>query len=50
MTCRAPQRAAVSAAFGLAEATGPADPLQLYLACLTLLSQQSGRPPAAAGG
>jgi len=40
----AAQRSALSAAFGLGETTsGPADPLQLYLACLTLLSQQSGR-------
>jgi DNA-binding CsgD family transcriptional regulator len=37
------QRAAFSAAFGLGDESRPADPLQLYLACLTLLSQQSGR-------
>lgn len=41
-----PQRSALAAAFGLAETIpGPADPLQLYLACLTLLSQQSGQAP-----
>ena len=45
MTCRPPQRAALSAAFGLAETPGPPDPLQLYLACLTLLSQQAGDAP-----
>jgi DNA-binding CsgD family transcriptional regulator len=42
----AAQGSALNAAFGLAETTsGPADPLQLYLACLTLLSQQSDRVP-----
>jgi len=40
------QRAALSAAFGLTETIpGPVDPLQLYLACLTLLSQQSNQTP-----
>lgn len=40
------QRSALSAAFGLTETIPPsADPLQLYLACLTLLSQQAGRAP-----
>jgi DNA-binding CsgD family transcriptional regulator len=40
------QRSALSAAFGLGDTTaGPADPLQLYLACLTLLSQQSVQAP-----
>jgi DNA-binding CsgD family transcriptional regulator len=37
----AAQRAAFSAAFGLAGGSRSADPLQLYLACLTLLSQQA---------
>src|ERR1700761_3972101 len=44
-TLPAPQRAAVSAAFGLAEAARPTDPLLLYLGCLTLLSQHSERVP-----
>jgi DNA-binding CsgD family transcriptional regulator len=42
----APQRSALATAFGLAETIpGPVDPLQLYLACLTLLSQQAGQVP-----
>jgi DNA-binding CsgD family transcriptional regulator len=42
----APQRSALATAFGLAETIdGPVDPLQLYLACLTLLSQQAGHAP-----
>jgi len=36
-------RLAFDASFGLAEAAQPAGPLQLYLSCLTLLSQQSER-------
>ena len=40
------QRSALGAAFGLAETIpGSPDPLQLYLASLTLLSQQAGRAP-----
>jgi DNA-binding CsgD family transcriptional regulator len=39
----AAQRAALAAAFGLAEPAEPAGPLTLYLACLTLLSQQAGQ-------
>src|ERR1700761_8705586 len=41
----AAQRAALGAAFGLAETPEPPGPLQLYLACLTLLSQQAGEAP-----
>jgi len=40
------QRSALSAAFGLTETVPRStDPLQLYLACLTLLSQQAGDAP-----
>ena len=39
------QRAAFNAAFGLARSSGSADPLQLCIACLTLLSQQSDQAP-----
>jgi DNA-binding CsgD family transcriptional regulator len=40
------QQAALGTAFGLADTSpGPVDPLQLYLAGLTLLSQQSGVTP-----
>ncbi|HEX2820274.1 MAG TPA: AAA family ATPase [Streptosporangiaceae bacterium] len=39
------QRAAFNAALGLARGRGSADLLQLYIACLALLSQQSGQAP-----
>jgi DNA-binding CsgD family transcriptional regulator len=39
------QRATVNSAFGLARGSGPAHLLQLYIACLTLLSQQSEHAP-----
>jgi DNA-binding CsgD family transcriptional regulator len=47
----AAQRTALGAAFGLAQppeqaqSPEPSGPLQLYLACLTLLSQQAGQAP-----
>jgi hypothetical protein len=42
----AAQRSALSAAFGLTETVPRSpDPLQLYLACLTLLSQQADHAP-----
>ena len=39
------QRVTFNAALGLARDSGPADLLQLYIACLTLLSQQSDHAP-----
>ena len=39
------QRVSLNAAFGLAGGGGPADLLQLYIACLALLSHQSDQAP-----